>query len=138
MSDGPQIFQAVTFLLQRIIRSGSSFHRHLRRLNLKGLFGLGRSHQRTLYDNGGSHIQFGDFCKVTHGVMIHDLKRLKKASVVKHDKSEGFGIPHAADPAAYGNLLIQIVFPLFINFTYRCQFHMFISCFHDLIPYQIS
>ena len=85
----PQILHGMTFLLQRIIRSGSPFHIHLHRLNLKRLLCLGRSHQGTPHHNGGSHVQPGYLVKVFHGVMVYNLQGFKKGSIVENNKTEG-------------------------------------------------
>ena len=45
--------------------------------------------------------------------MVYDLECIKKASVMKHDKSKSLGIPYTSHPSSYGDLFIQIFFSVF-------------------------
>src|SRR5699024_11615969 len=110
MSDGPQVLKAVALLLQRVVRSGSPLHLHGLSLDLKRLLCLGRSHQCSLHDDGSSHVQLGDLCKVVHAVMVHHLQGLKERAVIYHDEPEGLGVPDAAHPAAHSHLFVQVTF----------------------------
>ena len=114
MGDGPQILEAVALLLQRVLRRGGSFHLHGVRLDLKRLLGLGRCHQGSGDDDSRSYVQSGDLFEIPHGVVINHLQRLKKGSVVDHDKAKALGIPDAAHPAAHSDLLVQIGFSVLI------------------------
>ena len=97
-------------LLQRIIRRRRSFHLHGIGLDLKRLLRLRRRNKRSRHDHRRAYIQLGDLCKIIHLVVVYDLQRFKKCPVIQHDKSKCLGIPDAAHPAPYRNLLIQILF----------------------------
>ena len=108
MRNGPQVLKGVTLLLQRVIRCGIALYGDLCSLNLEGLFGLRGSYQGSLYDDSCAYIQLGDLLEVLHVVMIYDLQCLEKASVSHHQEAEGLGAAVTADPAGYGDFLVQI------------------------------
>ena len=56
MGNGPQIFHAVTFFLQRIVCGRISLHSYLLCLDLKRLFCIRSGHQFTLYDNSRPYV----------------------------------------------------------------------------------
>ena len=114
MGHGTQVLQRMTFFLQRIIRCGSALYSYLHCLNLKRLFCLRGSYQRSFYDHSCSYIQFADLCKVLHGIMIYYLQSLKKRTIMKHQETKALGISDTAYPAAYGNFFIEISFSVFI------------------------
>ena len=120
MGNCTQVFHAVAFFLQRIIRCGSALYADLGCLDLKWLFCLWGCHQSSLYDDGCTYVQFGDLCKILHSIMINNLKGLKKSTIMKHNKSKCLGITYTSDPATYSNLFIQILLSVFINFFYCC------------------
>lgn len=51
-----KILKAVAFFLQRVVGIGNALHQHLIRLDLKGLLGLRRRHQGSLYDNRRAYV----------------------------------------------------------------------------------
>ena len=104
----------MTLLLQRVIRCGIALYGDLCGLNLEGLLRLRSSYQGSLYDNGCAYIQLGDLFKVLHVVMIYDLQCLEIASVSHHQEAEGLGAAVTADPAGYGDFLVQIAFGITI------------------------
>ena len=73
MGNCTQVFHAVAFFLQRIIRCGSALYADLGCLDLKWLFCLWGCHQSSLYDDGCTYVQFGDLCKVLHGIVVYHL-----------------------------------------------------------------
>ena len=90
MRDGTQIFQRMTFFLQRIIRRRITFHHHFLCLDLKRLFCLRSSHQCTFYDYSSPHIQMSDLVKILQLIAVYHLDRLKKGTVMHHQKSKVF------------------------------------------------
>ena len=56
MRNRPQILETVAFLLQRIVRCGSSLDLDFICLDLEGLLRLRSSYQCTGHDNGCSYI----------------------------------------------------------------------------------
>jgi hypothetical protein len=69
------------------------------RLNLKGLLRLRRRDQRSGDNHRRARSEGGDFGEVLQLVAVHDLQRLKKRSVMQHNKSDVLGIADAADPS---------------------------------------
>ena len=99
MGDGTHVLQAVTFLLQRIIRCGSALDGDLFCLDLEGLFCFRSRNQSSFDDNGSADVDLGQLLEVCHGVVIYDLQGLKKSTVVQYQETEGFGITVAPYPA---------------------------------------
>ena len=88
MRNRSQILKRMTFLLQRIIRSRRSLDLHFIRLNLKRLFCLRSSDKRSFHNNRSSDIQFRNFRKVLHLIMIYNLKRLKIRTVIYYNETK--------------------------------------------------
>ena len=104
--DRAQKFHAVALLLQGVVGRGDALDRDRVGLELKGLFGLGRQHQRAVHDQGGAHVLPGDLIVIVQaGPLKYDLQRLEVAAVVELDKAEVLHVPHRADPAADGHAL---------------------------------
>ena len=114
MGNRSQILEGVTLLLQRVIRCGIALYSDLCCLNLEGLLCLRGGHQGSLYDNSCAYVQLGDLLEVLHVVMIYDLQCLEIASVSHNQETEGLGTTVAAEPACYGDFLIQIAFSITI------------------------
>ena len=110
MGNGSQILEGVALLLQRIIRRGIALYHNLFCLNLEGLLCLRCSDQSSLYNHSSAHVQLGNLFKVLHVIMVYDLQCLEAASVSHNQEAEGFGSTVTAEPARYGDFLIQIAF----------------------------
>ena len=114
MRNGSQILKGVALFLQRIIRRGIALYHNLFRLNLEGLLCLRCSNQSSLYNHGRAHVQLGNLFKILHVIMVYDLQCLEAASVSHNQEAEGLGSTVTAEPACYGDFLIQIAFSITI------------------------
>ena len=110
ISDLAQEFYAVTFFLQRVVRSGSAFDGNFLCLYFKGLFCFGCFHQQTFDDDGSANTQFCDFGIVGQRICFkNDLDVFEERTVVQFDEAEIFGYTHGTDPAAQCHFFIGIV-----------------------------
>ncbi len=82
VGDGPQVLHRVPFGLQGIVGVRRSFDRDLIRLQLERLLGVGGQGQDAARIDGRSDIEVGRLGEIRKGVMIYDLKRSEKSSVV--------------------------------------------------------
>ena len=101
---------AVQRCVERAIRRGIALYHNLFCLNLEGLLCLRCSNQSSLYNHGSAHVQLGNLFKIIHVIMVYDLQCLEAASVSHNQEAEGLGSTVTADPARYGDFLIQITF----------------------------
>ena len=113
MRNRSQILKRMTFLLQRIIRSRRSLDLHFIRLNLKRLFCLRSSDKRSFHNNRSSDVQFRNFRKVLHLIMIYNLKRLKIRTVIYYNETKCLWISETANPASYRYFFAKIWFSVF-------------------------
>ena len=105
MLDRAQEFHAVTLFLQRVVRRGGALHGDLRGLELEGLLGLGREHERTAHDQGSANVLAGDLIVIVElSPLEDDLQRFEAAAVVELGKAEVLHVAYGADPAAYRDL----------------------------------
>lgn len=101
MLDGAQEFHAVALLLQRVIRRGGALHRYFRSLELKGLLGLGREHERALDYKSRAHVLPRDLVVIGQiPPLEHYLQALVAGAVVELDEAEILHVPYCPDPAA--------------------------------------
>ncbi len=103
MLDRSEELNAVALLLQGVIGSGNALHEYFLCFQLKGLFGLGREHQRTAADEGRADVLSGYLIVIIKSAPLkYDLQRLKAAAVIKLDKTEVLHVAHSSYPAANG------------------------------------
>ena len=125
--DFAQIFERVSFLLQRIVGRRSPFDRYLVRLDFKRLFGFGRQNERTFYRKRCAYVLTGDFVVIFKVCPFeNDLHALERTSVVKVDKPELFAVADGTRPALYGNGFAAEFIAFFVKRFY-CD-----SFFHNL------
>ena len=107
MRDGTQIFQRVTFFLQRIVGSGSTFDLDDLGMDLARLFRAGGQDQFTGDTQSGTNVAFGDLFEIGDlRVLKNHLQIIKAAAVVELDKAQRFGIADGFRPAANGDSLV--------------------------------
>ena len=88
MRDRAEVFQRVALFLERVIRTGRTFHRNAISLNFERLLGLGSGNERAFHDEGRAYIHMGDFSKIIHCVVIDNLHRCKESSIRNGQKAE--------------------------------------------------
>ena len=103
MGHGAQKFHRVALFLHGIVAGGGTLNGYLGRLNFKGLLGIGGQQDFTLDDQSGTHVYFGNFLEIFHGVMIDHLDGSKKSAVIHNDEAKLLAGANRAHPAADGD-----------------------------------
>ncbi len=127
--DRPHEFHRMSLLLHRIVRRGCAFQHNLRCLDLERLLRIRRRDQLTRHNDSRSDVKPADICKIRKLLSEYDLKRLKKCSIVKHQKSECLRCADRADPAADGDRLSDVGFPVPVDLLDCCKLYI-----HVCIP----
>ena len=136
MGHGTKKLYGMTLLLHGVIPGGGALYRYFCGLNLEGLLGIRRQQQLTLYDQGSTHIGFGDFLKIIHIVMVDNLNRGKVSTVVQDNKTKLLAGPYGANPATHRDLFTGICGGIFEQLSDRNQFHLYATSL--LLKYRLS
>ena len=115
----------MALLLQRIIRCGIAFQNDFCCLDLKRLLGLRGSYQRSGNDECCADVRLADRIKIRKRIVIYDLDRLEKRTVMQHDKAEGLGVTDGSYPAADGHFFTEILFSVSEDLSYIYNVHLF-------------
>ena len=81
------------------------------------------------HNDSRSDVKPADICKIRKLLSEYDLKRLKKCSIVKHQESECLRCADRADPAADGDRLSDVGFPVPVDLLDCCKLYI-----HVCIP----
>ena len=104
VGNGAQKLHAVALLLQGIVRGGGTLHKHVRRLQLKGLLRLRGTDQRPLYDKGSAHVLAHHLVIVFQLLLFHHhLQRGEAASVTEAEEGKALLVADGFCPAAHGD-----------------------------------
>ena len=124
MRDRAQELEGVLLLLKRVFGGGNALHFYRVRLQLKGLLGVGRQHQRAAHDERRADVLLGDLGVVCELVGLeNDLQVFEAAAVVQLDEAEGVAGADGACPAADGDRFAVVVFFGEINAFDLCPLH---------------
>ena len=106
MLNGAQIFQRMTFFLQRIIRRAVAKDGHAVRLQFKGLLHAGGDNQGSGNFQGSAHVQRFHHIPVIMQLILlnNDLQVFETTAVVDLHERKGLAFPRRAYPAADRNV----------------------------------
>ena len=111
MCDGAEIFEAVTFFLEGVIRGGFAFDDDFVSVDLECLFCIGGEKDFADYGNGGANVEHIDLLEIIDFILfVNDLDIGEAGSVVKFDKADAFGVAGSSEPAANHYALVSIIF----------------------------
>ena len=128
MGHRAQELQCMALLLDRVIRTGRTFHEDAVCLNLERLLRIRSRDECAGNDDRRADIQLADLLEIGEFITENDLQSVVVGSVIQHHKSEILRPPDAADPSSDLDLLINKLICLFKQFSYCNQF------FHSISP----